>query len=134
MYLTKKFHFSSSHRMVSPHLSVEENVRQYGKCANPGGHGHNYLLEVTVAGPVDPQTGCVMNMGSLAQVVREKVVDVLDHRNINEEIPYFRQVVPSMENIAHWVWNELVGEMRPATLHIIRLFETGWNFVEYRGE
>lgn len=87
-----------------------------------------------MAGPVDPQTGCVMNLEILAKVVREKVLDVLDHRNINEEIPHFQQAVPSMENIAHWIWKELEGEVYPAKLHHIRLFETERNFVEYRGE
>lgn len=134
MYLTRVFHFSSSHRMASPHLSAEENFRRFGKCANPGGHGHNYRLEVTVAGSVDPRTGCVMNIEELARVVQKKVVEVLDHKNINKEIPHFRRVIPSMENIAHWAWKELEGEIHPARLHLIRLFETESNFVEYRGE
>ncbi len=133
MYLTKVFQFSSSHRMASPHLSEEENLRHYGKCATPGGHGHNYRLEVTVAGPVDSRTGCVINVELLARMVQEQVVDILDHRNINE-IPHFRQIVPSMENIAHWIWKELKGRTHPAMLHRIRLFETESNFVEYRGE
>ena len=134
MYLTKVFEFSASHRMANPGLSEEENFRQYGKCSNPAGHGHNYRLEVTVAGPVNLSTGCVMNIESLARIVREKVIDVVDHRNLNVEVPYFRQMVPSMEHIAQWIWNEISPEIHAVRLYRIRLFETERNFVEYLGE
>ncbi|MFO7769007.1 MAG: 6-carboxytetrahydropterin synthase [bacterium] len=135
VYLTKRFEFSAAHRYHNPGLSDEENVELFGACNNPAGHGHNYGLEVTVAGEVDPATGFFMNASELKRVVQERVVDVLDHKFLNHDVPYFADVIPSSEEIVRWMWGRLVDafDEHEACLHRIRLEETSTIFVEYCG-
>lgn len=99
-YLTISTHFSAAHRLARPDLSYEENSEIYGKCARPNGHGHNYHLEVTVKGEIDPRTGMIVDLGALNQVIEDYVVEPFDHTFLNKDIPYFAQVVPTAENIA----------------------------------
>ena len=105
--LTRKAEFSASHYYWSDQLSPEENVRLFGKCANRNGHGHNYTLEVTVQGEVDPVSGFVVDLKELKAVMHRQVVDVYDHRHLNLEVPEFKQVIPTTENIAIAIWKRL---------------------------
>lgn len=101
--LTVGTHFSAAHRLALPHLSDEENYQIYGKCARPNGHGHNYHLEVTVTGEIDPRTGLIVNLVKLEEILQEKVVEHLDHYCLNKDIPHFAAVVPTAENIALYI-------------------------------
>jgi 6-pyruvoyltetrahydropterin/6-carboxytetrahydropterin synthase len=102
-FLTVKTHFSAAHRLALPSLSFEENTEIYGKCARPHGHGHNYHLEVSVAGEIDPRTGMLVDLGALQNVIDEYVVEPFDHTFLNKDIPYFAEVVPTAENIAVYI-------------------------------
>lgn len=131
--LTQQFEFSAAHRLHSPALSDEQNRATFGKCNNPSGHGHNYLVDVTVAGAPDAQTGAVLPLPRFEQVVKERVIDVLDHKHLNLDTPHFRDLNPSVENIARVIWGLLAGEVAPARLHSVRVWETPKTSAEYRG-
>ena len=133
IYLTRRAEFSASHYYHSPELSPEENRRIFGKCNNPHGHGHNYVLEVTVEGEIDPRSGMVVDLKQLKEVLHREVVDVLDHRFLNEEVPAFRQTIPTTENLAVQMWRMLAPKLDFCRLHRIRLYETPDLFVDYFG-
>ena len=105
--LTKLYRFSASHRLHTPEFSEAENQRLYGKCNNPFGHGHNYVVEVTVTGPVDSQTGMIANLGELDPFVEREVVEAFDQKYLNEEVPEFRISVPTTENVAREIYRRL---------------------------
>ena len=107
VFLTRRYKFSAAHRLHSETLSEEENRRVYGKCNNPAGHGHNYCLEVTVTGPVDPETGMCSDVEELDRVVKESVIEKLDHKHLNFEVEEFDGRVPTGENIVQVVWEIL---------------------------
>lgn len=135
MYLTRVYEFSASHRLHSPHLTAEENRELFGKCNYDNGHGHNYILEVTVAGPVDARSGRVLDESLLDAVVHAQVVDRYDHRHFNVDIPEFDGLVPSAEVITRIIWDRLQGHIpSPARLHRVVLKETARNIFEYCGE
>jgi 6-pyruvoyltetrahydropterin/6-carboxytetrahydropterin synthase len=135
MLLTRAYEFAASHRLHSPHLSAEENRELFGKCNYEHGHGHNYELEVTVAGPVDPCTGRVLDGDALDAIVNREVVDRYDHRHFNFDIPEFEGKIPSAEVITQVIWKRLRDHIpAPARLYRVLLRETGRNFFEYRGE
>ena len=130
--LTKLYRFSASHRLNSPELSETENQRLYGKCNNPYGHGHNYVVEVTMSGPVDSQTGMIANLGELDPYVEREVVEAFDQKYLNEEVPEFRTSVPTTENVAREIYRRL--ETFPsARLERVRIQETSNNSFEYDG-
>jgi 6-pyruvoyltetrahydropterin/6-carboxytetrahydropterin synthase len=131
--LTQQFEFSAAHRLHCPALSEDENRATFGKCNNPNGHGHNYLVEVTVAGVPDARTGAVLPLPRFEQIVKEYVIDVLDHTHLNLDTPQFRDVNPSVENIARIVWSMLADRVMPARLHAVRVWETPKTCAEYRG-
>lgn len=131
--LTRRYRFSAAHVLARPDWSEERNRGVYGQCANPAGHGHNYGLEVTVRGQLDPSIGRLLPIERLDAVVQERVLRPLDHRFLNREVPAFESVVPTLENIACYVWEALKGEIAPAVLHRVRLEETRNNSVEYSG-
>jgi 6-pyruvoyltetrahydropterin/6-carboxytetrahydropterin synthase len=131
--VTKRLHFNAAHRVHNPALSDEENRRLFGKCNNPNWHGHNYVLDVSVAGPVDPTTGYVLDLGALKRLVEEHVLNVVDHRNLNLEVEFMRGVIPTAENIAVAFWQVLAPRVAPARLVRIVLWETPHNYVEYTG-
>lgn len=134
MLLTRKVEFSASHVCANPAWSAEENLRVYGNNANPNGHGHNYVLEVTLAGAPDPVTGMVFDLRKLKDILNEEVVEPMDHRFLNREVPPFDRVVPTTENIAAEIWRRLEGRMAPPVqLHNVRLYETADLYVDYRG-
>lgn len=134
IYLTRKCEFSASHYYHNPKLSPEENQRVFGKCANLDGHGHNYTLEVTVKGEVDPTTGFVVDLKQLKDVLNDEVVEAMDHRHLNKEVREFATQIPTTENIAVAIWNRLAPELEVAKLHRIRLYEMPDLFVDYYGE
>jgi 6-pyruvoyltetrahydropterin/6-carboxytetrahydropterin synthase len=132
-YFGRRYMLSASHRLHSDALSAEENKATYGKCNNPHGHGHNYIVEVLVGGAVDPQTGMVMNLVDLDDVVRKRVMERFDHTNLNLD-PLFVNQVPTTENLCKAVFELLNETMEPAKLVQVRLEETENNFFEYSGQ
>lgn len=133
IYVTRRAEFSASHFYHSPALSPEENLRLYGKCNNPHGHGHNYVFEVTVGGEIDPASGMVMDLKQLKEVISREVLTLLDHRFLNKEVPVFQHVIPTTENIAIEIWRLLAPKITFGRLHRIRLYETPDLFVDYYG-
>jgi 6-pyruvoyltetrahydropterin/6-carboxytetrahydropterin synthase len=132
-YFGRRYMLSASHRLHIDALSVEENKAAYGKCNNPHGHGHNYIVEVLVGGAVDPQTGMVMNLVDLDDVVRKRVMERFDHTNLNLD-PLFVNQVPTTENLCKAVFELLNETMEPAKLVQVRVEETENNFFEYSGQ
>ena len=134
VYLTRKAEFSASHFYHNPEFSAEENRRLFGKCNNPNGHGHNYTLEVTVKGEVNPQSGFVVDLKQLKEVLEREVLSVLDHRSLNKEVPEFSKAIPTTENLAITIWQRLEPKMKVARLHRVRVYETPDLFVDFYGE
>jgi 6-pyruvoyltetrahydropterin/6-carboxytetrahydropterin synthase len=122
--LTRKIEFSASHRYHNPDLSPEENRRVFGKCNNPHGHGHNYALEVTVAGEPDPATGMVLDLKELKEILEREVMQRMDHRFLNYEVAELEGKIPTCENIAQVIWHLLEPKIAKGTLHRVRLYET----------
>jgi 6-pyruvoyltetrahydropterin/6-carboxytetrahydropterin synthase len=122
--LTRKIEFSASHRYHNPDLSPEENRRIFGKCNNPHGHGHNYTLEVTVAGEPDPRTGMVLDLKELKEILEREVMQRMDHRFLNYEVVELEGKIPTCENIALVIWELLEPAIRKGKLHRVRLYET----------
>ena len=133
MYVTRRVEFSASHFYHNPQLSPEENRRLFGKCNNPNGHGHNYALEVTVMGEIDPTTGMVVDLKDLKRLLEREVLQILDHRCLNKEIPEFATTIPTTENIAVQIWDWLAPNLTRGKLHRVRLYETSDLFVDYWG-
>ena len=133
LHLTRRYSFAASHRLHSPRLSEEENWRTYGKCNNPYGHGHNYVVEVTVSGPVEASTGMVADLGELDRYVEREVLETFDHKYLNEEVAAFRDRVPTTENLCIEIYNRLQA-FPSARLERVRLEETSLNSFEYAGE
>jgi 6-pyruvoyltetrahydropterin/6-carboxytetrahydropterin synthase len=136
MLITRKVEFSASHVCRSSALSDEENRRVYGLAANPKGHGHNYVVEVSLAGEPDPVTGMVLDLKELKEILNQEVVEPYDHRFLNYEVPPFDRLVPTTENIARDIWNRLEPRLRSAgrRLHSIRVYETSDLYVDYFGD
>jgi 6-pyruvoyltetrahydropterin/6-carboxytetrahydropterin synthase len=132
--LTRKAEFAASHYYWNDAWSKEENERAFGKCANRNGHGHNYSLEVTVAGEIDPKTGFVVDLKELKDVMEREVVSVYDHRHLNLEVPEFKTAMPTTENIAIAVWKRLDGKVSGAKLYRVRVYEMADLFADYYGE
>ena len=134
IYLTRKCEFSASHYYHNPEWTDEQNRRVFGKCANLNGHGHNYTLEVTVKGAVDPVTGFVVDLKELKDILNREVGDAMDHRHLNKEVPEFASKIPTTENIAIAIWQRLVENLHVAKLHRVRLYEMPDLFVDFYGE
>ncbi|HZF67197.1 MAG TPA: 6-carboxytetrahydropterin synthase [Gemmatirosa sp.] len=132
--VTRRLRFNAAHRIHNPALSDAENTALYGKCNNPNWHGHNYVLEVSVRGEVDPRTGYVVDLGALRDVVEREVIDVMDHRNLNLDVPFMQGVNPTSENIVVQCWRVIEPHVAPARLARLRLWETENNYVEYEGQ
>ena len=132
--VTRRLHFSAAHRLHNPALSDEENREVYGLCNSPNAHGHNYELEVTVEGEVDPRTGYVIDLKTLKNVAESAAVDDLDHRNLNVDVEWLDGVLPSTENLAIAIWRRLEERIPSGRLVRITLWETPRNYVEYTGE
>jgi len=134
VFITRQVHFNSAHRLYNPGKSLAWNRRQYGLCTNPHWHGHNYVLEVTLKGEPDPVTGYIMDLGKLKRLLHEAVVDRCDHRNLNDEVGFLKNIIPSTENLVIAFWQQIAPHIKaPAVLHAVRLYETPRNFAEYFG-
>ena len=133
VYLTRKAEFSASHYYHNPEFTPEENQRIFGKCSNPNGHGHNYTLEVTVKGAVNSKSGFVVDLRELKNIMGREVLDALDHRFLNKEVPEFFTAIPTTENLAIAIWNRLAPKLKAAELHRVRVYETPDLFVDFYG-
>lgn len=135
MLLTRRAEFSASHVCAQPTLSAEENREIYGAAANPSGHGHNYVLEVTLEGEPDPATGMIYDLKKLKDLIQQTVIDPMDHRFLNYEVPPFDKIVPTTENVAVEIWRRLESHFQtgPARLNNVRLYETEDLYVDYSG-
>ncbi|MBZ0200863.1 MAG: 6-carboxytetrahydropterin synthase [Ignavibacteriaceae bacterium] len=134
VYITRRETFSAAHRLFNPNFSDEQNKKIFGKCSNPNWHGHNYILEVTVAGKPDPETGFVVNLTELKKIIKENIITKVDHKNLNTETDFMQGIIPSGENITVAFWKELEARIPGGKLYSVRLSETENNFFEYRGE
>lgn len=134
VYLTRRVNFSASHRLWSDQLTDVENYAIYEKCANPNGHGHNYVLEVTVHGVPDPQTGMVLNLSDLNRVMNKQVVEWVDHKHLNYDVPWLEGCVPTTEVLVIKFWERLVSSLPAGLLYEVKLHETENNVASYRGE
>jgi 6-pyruvoyltetrahydropterin/6-carboxytetrahydropterin synthase len=134
VYLTRRTSFSAAHRLWSNELSEAENIALYEKCANPNGHGHNYILEVTVQGTPDPRTGMVLNLTDLKQAMNEQVVDWVDHKHLNYDVPWLEGCIPTTEVLAMRFWERLQSALPAGMLYEVKLYETEHNIASYRGE
>ena len=137
IFLTRRATFSASHYYWNPAWSEEKNHRVFGKCANRNGHGHNYTLEVTVAGEIDPVTGFVVDLKGLKEIIERHVLDAWDHRNLNLDVPEFAAAIPTTENLAIAAWKRLAPAVEAAggaRLSRVRVYETPEIFAEFRGE
>lgn len=135
IYLTRKEHFNAAHKLYNPNWSNEQNEAVFGKCANKNWHGHNFDLYVTLEGTPDPETGFVMDLKKMSNIIKTYVVDVLDHSNINLDVPFMAGKMASTENIAMGIWEQLESHLTAENyrLYSIKLYETERNFVEYFG-
>lgn len=131
--VTRRLTFNAAHRVHNPDLSDLENVRLFGKCNNPNWHGHNYVLEVSVRGPVDSRTGYVLDLARVKDIVSREVIDKVDHKNLNLDVDFMRDIIPTTENLAVQIWRILIEALAPVQLVNIRLWESENNSVEYAG-
>lgn len=134
IYVTRRTTFSASHRLFNPDFSDSENEAVFDKCANKNGHGHNYVLEVTVAGEPDPRTGYVIDLKKLKAIVTREIVDKVDHTYLNHDVDFLSGIIPTTENLAKEFWKILEPKILEGKLHSVRLHETENNVVEYKGD
>ena len=130
----RREHFNAAHRLNNPNWNEETNRQIFGKCNNPNYHGHNYLLEVAVAGPIDSDTGYVIDMKILSDIIKEEVTERYYHKNLNLDIPEFEKLNPTAENIAVIIWERIRKRLNDKLALSIKLYETERNFVEYSGQ
>ena len=135
VYITRRERFSSAHMLRKPEWSDEQNLETFGKCSNPNWHGHNYVLHVTVKGEPNKETGFVANLSELSVIIKSKILDVVDHKNLNLDVPFMKGRLTSTENLAIGIWNEIKSEIDKldCDLHCVKLQETENNSVEYYG-
>lgn len=133
--VTRRLHFAAAHRLARPEWSAEKNAEVFGLCANPNWHGHNYELDVTVDGEIDPETGFVLDLKELRALVEDRVIRDLDHRNLNLDVGWLEGLNPTTENLVVAIWDRLADRM-PESVELVRLvlYETPRNYVEYTGE
>jgi 6-pyruvoyltetrahydropterin/6-carboxytetrahydropterin synthase len=134
VYITRRETFAASHRLFNPKFSDEQNERIFGKCSNPNWHGHNYVLEIVVAGRPNPETGFVLNIAELKEIIKQHVLTKVDHKNLNVETDFIKGIIPSTENVAIAIWKVLVDKIPSGKLYSVKLSETENNLFEYRGE
>jgi 6-pyruvoyltetrahydropterin/6-carboxytetrahydropterin synthase len=133
LYITRKVHFNAAHKLYNPAWSPEKNDEVFGKCANENWHGHNFELFVTVKGSSNPETGFVMDLKDLKQIIQTHVVEKLDHKNINLDVDFMSGQLASIENLVVAIWGQLEPHIEGCQLHCIKLVETRNNYVEYFG-
>jgi 6-pyruvoyltetrahydropterin/6-carboxytetrahydropterin synthase len=133
VYLTRKEHFAASHRLYNPKFSDDENLKTYGKCAYPNGHGHNYEVCVTVAGDPDRDTGMIIDLKRLSDLIEAEILAKVDHRHLNFDVDFLKDVIPTAENLAMAFWRVLYPKIATGRLYSVTVYETPNNFAEYRG-
>jgi 6-pyruvoyltetrahydropterin/6-carboxytetrahydropterin synthase len=134
VYLTRREHFNAAHKLYNPNWTADKNAEVFGKCANENWHGHNYYLHVTVKGKPDPETGFIMNVKELRDIIREVIIEQIDHKNLNLDVPFLYGQFPSTENLAIAIWKQLFPHIKGCELHQIRIYETDNIYVDYYGE
>lgn len=134
IYITKKLDFSAAHRVYNPNFTDEENANCFGRCNNPNGHGHNYELEVTIKGEVNPETGYLMDLKELKSIINREIIDKVEHKFLNYDVDFLQGIIPSSENLCIAFWNILKKAITQAELHEIKLYESKTSSVTYRGE
>ena len=134
VYITRRETFAAAHRLFLPELSDEENYKLYGKCSNPNWHGHNYTLEVVVAGSADPKTGLVLDIKKLKEIIKISILEKVDHKNLNTETDFMKGINPTSENLVIAIWDQLKDKIPNGKLYSVKLYETENNYFEYRGE
>ena len=133
VFITRQVHFNAAHRLFNPTKSLAWNRKQYGLCTNPHWHGHNYVLEVTVKGQPDPVTGFILDLSELKGIMGRAVADVCDHRNLNDDVKFLRNIIPTTENLVIAFWQQIEPLLPAGELHCVRLYETPRNYAEYFG-
>jgi 6-pyruvoyltetrahydropterin/6-carboxytetrahydropterin synthase len=133
-YLTRREHFNAAHKLFNPNWSDEKNTEIFGGCANPNWHGHNYTLFVTVKGKVNAELGYVVNMKEISALMKLHIIDKVDHKNLNLDVPFLKDIIPSTENFAKAIWDQLLPHIKGCQLHCVKLYETENIYVEYFGE
>jgi len=136
LYLTKRFHFSASHRVYNPEWNDKKNFEVFGKCSSPNGHGHNYVLEVTITGKPDAVTGYIMDLSELKKIVYNELIDKIDHKHLNIDVDFMKGINPTVENIVTAFWKIINPKISNSSrkLFSLKLFETENNIAEYRGK
>jgi 6-pyruvoyltetrahydropterin/6-carboxytetrahydropterin synthase len=138
IYVSRKEHFNAAHKLYNPTWSKEKNVEVFGACANENWHGHNFDLIITVKGKPDPETGFVIDLKKLSTLIRDEIIEKLDHKNLNLDVDFLKDKLPSCETLAVEIWKILAPKLqaisRFGTLHCVRLYETPRNYVDYLGE
>lgn len=139
IYIVRKEHFNAAHKLLNPNWSNKKNMEEFGICSNENWHGHNYEIEVTVKGEINPETGMLINLKVLSKILKEEILDKVDHKNLNLDVPFLEGIITTTENVTIKFWEILDKKLRSlensnCTLHKIRLYETPRNFVEYYGE
>lgn len=134
IYITRKLEFCASHRLYNPKFSDQENEAVFGLCNNPNGHGHNYVLEVTVRGEVSADTGMVLDLKSLKSLINKEIIERVDHKNFNIDVDFMQGLIPTAENIAIKFWEILEPKIENGVLHELKLYESERNYVVYRGQ
>ena len=133
IFITRKIEFSAGHRLFNPNFSDEQNKATFGLCNNPNGHGHNYVLEVTLSGEVCNDTGMVFDLKELKKLTQREIIDKVDHKNLNVDVDYLKGIIPTAENLAIKFWEILESKITKGRLHEIKLYESERNYVVYRG-
>ena len=133
IFITRKIEFSAGHRLFNPNFSDEKNEATFGLCNNPNGHGHNYVLEVTLSGEVCDDTGMVFDLKELKKLTQREIIDKVDHKNLNVDVEYLKGIIPTAENLAIKFWEILKPKITKGRLHEIKLYESERNYVVYRG-
>ncbi len=135
VFLTRRERFNAAHRLFKPEWTDQQNFEVFGKCSNPNWHGHNYNIFVTIKGEPNPETGFVINLKQLSKIVRERIIEQADHKNLNLEVPFMKGKIPTAENIAIAIWQEIEADIIKlnCNLHCIKVVETENNSVEYYG-
>ena len=133
IFITRKIEFSAGHRLFNPNFSDEQNKATFGLCNNPNGHGHNYVLEVTLSGEVCNDTGMVFDLKELKKLTQREIIDKVDHKNLNVDVDYLKGIIPTAENLAIKFWEILEPKITKGHLHEIKLYESERNYVVYRG-
>ena len=131
--ITKRLEFSAAHRLYHPDFSDEKNFEVFGICANPNGHGHNYTLDVTVAGEPDPRTGMIIDLKQLKDLLDQLLIQRVDHKNLNLDVPFLEGCVPTVEMLVLRFWEELEGKLPGCALRELTLYESRTNYARYRG-